>query len=89
MSSHALSRTPATVSCNGWKVIKLSDFCVSTPVQQQESFNTLKMWIKELRDKGPENIVICIAGNKKDLEAQRKIDTENAQASQLSCVICT
>lgn len=48
----------------------------------QESFNTLKMWIKELRDKGPENIVICVAGNKKDLEAQRRVDTDTAQVSR-------
>jgi len=47
---------------------------------QQNSFKTLKDWIDELREKGPEGIAICIAGNKRDLEAQREVETETAQA---------
>ena len=44
-----------------------------------ESFGTLQKWVAELRDKGPEDIQICIAGNKKDLEAQRKVDAADAE----------
>jgi GTPase SAR1 family protein len=50
-------------------------------LREQNSFKTLKDWIEELKEKGPENIVICIAGNKRDLEAQREVETEAAQVS--------
>lgn len=33
----------------------------------QETFSTLKNWVKELRQHGPPNIVVAIAGNKCDL----------------------
>lgn len=33
----------------------------------QDSFQTLKNWVKELRQHGPPNIVVAIAGNKCDL----------------------
>lgn len=46
---------------------------------RSESFGTLQKWVAELRDKGPEDIKICIAGNKKDLEAQRKVDAADAE----------
>jgi GTPase SAR1 family protein len=32
---------------------------------------TLKNWVKELKQLGPDNIVIAIAGNKSDLEDKR------------------
>lgn len=44
-----------------------------------ESFGTLQKWVAELRDKGPEDIRICVAGNKKDLEAQRKVEAADAE----------
>lgn len=37
----------------------------------QESFQTLKNWVKELRQHGPPNIVVAIAGNKCDLSDAR------------------
>ncbi len=33
----------------------------------QDSFQTLKKWVKELKEHGPEDIVVAIAGNKTDL----------------------
>jgi len=37
----------------------------------QETFSTLKNWVKELRQHGPPNIVVAIAGNKCDLNDVR------------------
>lgn len=37
----------------------------------QQSLTTLKNWVKELKQLGPDNIVIAIAGNKSDLEEKR------------------
>ena len=45
----------------------------------QDSFQTLKNWVKELQALGPENIVIALAGNKVDLENQREVQTSTAQ----------
>ncbi|XP_077830768.1 ras-related protein Rab-31 isoform X2 [Macaca mulatta] len=36
-------------------------------ITKQDSFYTLKKWVKELKEHGPENIVMAIAGNKCDL----------------------
>ena len=48
-------------------------------VTRKSSFTTLQMWIKELRQLGPEDIVIVIAANKCDLENQREVETETAK----------
>jgi GTPase SAR1 family protein len=40
-------------------------FCV------QQSLTTLKNWVKELKQLGPQDIVIAIAGNKSDLNDKR------------------
>jgi len=44
-------------------------------ITNQNTFDSLKSWIKELRDHGSTNIQIAIAGNKVDLEDQRKVTT--------------
>ncbi|KAJ6662182.1 hypothetical protein lerEdw1_012648 [Lerista edwardsae] len=41
-------------------------------ITKQDSFHTLKKWVKELKEHGPENIVMAIAGNKCDLSDIRK-----------------
>jgi Ras-related protein Rab-22 len=46
----------------------------------QQSLVTLKNWVKELKQLGPDNIVIAIAGNKNDLEDKREVPTDQAQA---------
>ena len=48
-------------------------------ITRKESFATLQNWVNELKQLGPENIVIAIAGNKSDLEEERDIETEEAQ----------
>lgn len=40
-------------------------------LQRASSFNTLKAWVRELQQLGPENIVIAVCGNKCDLEDKR------------------
>ena len=40
-------------------------------ITRPNTFNTLKNWIEELKNKGPKDIAIAIAGNKADLEEQR------------------
>ena len=47
-------------------------------ITRKKSFDTLRNWVNELKQLGPENIVIAIAGNKCDLEEQREIDTSVA-----------
>ncbi|XP_027253565.1 ras-related protein Rab-31 isoform X8 [Cricetulus griseus] len=42
-------------------------------ITKQDSFHTLKKWVKELKEHGPENIVMAIAGNKCDLSDIRSI----------------
>lgn len=43
-----------------------------------ESLERAKSWVKELQRQGSPNIVIALAGNKADLDAQRKIPTSEA-----------
>ncbi|KAJ3603117.1 hypothetical protein NHX12_030861 [Muraenolepis orangiensis] len=45
----------------------------------QESFQTLKNWVKELRQHGPPNIVVAIAGNKCDLSDAREVLEKDAK----------
>ena len=40
-------------------------------ITKASSFNTLKSWVEELQQLGPENIVIALCGNKTDLEDKR------------------
>ena len=49
-------------------------------ITRKSSFTTLQNWIKELRQLGPEDIVIVIAANKCDLDDQREVETETARA---------
>lgn len=47
---------------------------------KRASFEKLKQWVSELRAQGPEDIVLCIAGNKADLELKRAVGAEDARA---------
>lgn len=46
----------------------------------RRSFERLSYWREELNDNGPEDIVICILGNQADKTADRKVETQEAQA---------
>ncbi|XP_065827761.1 ras-related protein Rab-22A-like [Oscarella lobularis] len=48
-------------------------------VTKLSTFKTLTLWIDELKQFGPQNIVVAIAGNKCDLE-EREVPTEEAVA---------
>ncbi|KAH3767180.1 Rab GTPase [Pelomyxa schiedti] len=48
-------------------------------ITNAESFAKAKLWVQELQRQGSPNIVISLAGNKFDLAARRKVDTELAQ----------
>lgn len=39
----------------------------------QKSFDEMQTWITELKQLGPPNIVLAIAGNKNDLESERRV----------------
>jgi small GTP-binding protein len=43
-------------------------------VTSAQSFQEMEIWLKELNQKGPQSIVIALAGNKIDLTARRVID---------------
>uniref|UniRef100_A0A7S3K5P5 Uncharacterized protein n=1 Tax=Aureoumbra lagunensis TaxID=44058 RepID=A0A7S3K5P5_9STRA len=49
-----------------------------------DSFDRLKKWVYELRDKGPSDLVLAVAGNKCDLHAARMVDTADAETYALS-----
>ena len=48
-------------------------------ITRKETFRTLKTWVEELKNRGPQDIAICIAGNKCDLENERKIPKGKVQ----------
>ncbi|CAM9711580.1 unnamed protein product [Phaeothamnion confervicola] len=49
-------------------------------ITNRQSFKTLKDWVGELQQQGPPDIVIAIAGNKRDLEADREVEVSTARA---------
>ena len=49
-------------------------------ITRPNTFKTLKNWVEELRNQGPKDIAIAIAGNKADLANLREVDTETAKA---------
>jgi small GTP-binding protein len=48
-------------------------------ITSRDSFNDVTFWLKELRDKGPESIVVVLAGNKCDLEQMRSVSKEEGE----------
>ena len=49
-------------------------------ISRASTFKTLKTWVDELRNQGPKDIAIAIAGNKADLEDSREVDRTMATA---------
>ncbi|XP_048021035.1 ras-related protein Rab-31 isoform X2 [Megalobrama amblycephala] len=65
-----------TVPCGN----ELHKFLIwDTAGQERDSFQTLKKWVKELKEHGPEDIVVAIAGNKNDLGDIREVPTKEAK----------
>lgn len=48
-------------------------------ITNSSSFNDVEVWLRELREKGPQDIIIALAGNKRDLADKRSVKTEDAQ----------
>ncbi|XP_058418399.1 ras-related protein Rab-22A isoform X2 [Diceros bicornis minor] len=48
-------------------------------ITKEETFSTLKNWVKELGQHGPPNIVVAIAGNKCDLVDVREVMERDAK----------
>lgn len=48
-------------------------------ITRQDTFDTLKEWVNELKEQGPENIVMAIAGNKSDRADERQVEAATAQ----------
>lgn len=49
-------------------------------ISRASTFKTLKTWVDELKNQGPKEIAIAIAGNKADLEDSREVDRSMALA---------
>ncbi|KAG2458529.1 RAB31 protein, partial [Polypterus senegalus] len=48
-------------------------------ITKMDTFQTLKKWVKELKEHGPEDIVVAIAGNKSDLSDIREVPGKEAK----------
>lgn len=47
-------------------------------ITNKQSFVDLQLWLSEVEKHGRENVVKILIGNKKDLESQRQVSTEEA-----------
>ena len=47
-------------------------------ITKRDSYNGARSWVKELQKRGDMNVVIALAGNKCDMEAKRRVETEDA-----------
>ena len=47
-------------------------------ITDRKSFDKVVSWIKELKDQAEKDIVICVAGNKADMERERQINRADA-----------
>jgi len=43
------------------------------------TYENVKTWISQIREEAPSNVVIFIAGNKIDMEEERKVNTEDGK----------
>eukprot|EP00698_Gefionella_okellyi_P021066 TRINITY_DN6717_c0_g1_i1.p1 TRINITY_DN6717_c0_g1~~TRINITY_DN6717_c0_g1_i1.p1 ORF type:complete len:228 (+),score=27.95 TRINITY_DN6717_c0_g1_i1:69-686(+) len=48
-------------------------------ITNKDTFYRAQQWVKELQRQGSPNIVIALAGNKVDLESNRKVEQEEGQ----------
>lgn len=49
-------------------------------ITQSASLTRAKAWVKELQHQANDNIVVALAGNKSDLEAERQVERDVAEA---------
>lgn len=48
-------------------------------ITDEDSFNQVKSWVKELKRMLGNDVVLCIVGNKNDLEKDRTVSLETAE----------
>ncbi|XP_072177772.1 ras-related protein Rab-21-like [Diadema setosum] len=48
-------------------------------ITDKESFEVVKYWMNELKEKAPRDILIFVIGNKSDLESQRAVSRSSAE----------
>jgi small GTP-binding protein len=48
-------------------------------VTSLQTYENVKIWIEQIREEAPQNVVIYLAGNKIDLEEERKVKTEEGK----------
>ena len=56
-------------------------------ITRPNTFKTLKNWVEELRNQGPKDIAIAIAGNKADLANLREVESETAKGYALVHIV--
>lgn len=49
-------------------------------ITRLNTFKTLRSWVEELRNSGPKDLAIAIAGNKADLESDRQVEKSTVAA---------
>jgi len=49
-------------------------------ITKLHSYQTLQRWVRELKHTGPENVLLTIVGNKADLNQERTVSREDAEA---------
>lgn len=52
---------------------------VAYEITSRESFEKVKKWVSELEQHAPKGITLTIAGNKADLEGQRKVNNNEVE----------
>ena len=57
-------------------ILRVQGIIILFDITNKESFNNLSLWIKIIKDQCGHNLPILIAGNKKDLEANRLVKKE-------------
>eukprot|EP01017_Pseudomicrothorax_dubius_P024816 TRINITY_DN2637_c0_g2_i1.p1 TRINITY_DN2637_c0_g2~~TRINITY_DN2637_c0_g2_i1.p1 ORF type:complete len:152 (-),score=43.64 TRINITY_DN2637_c0_g2_i1:96-551(-) len=59
-------------------------------ITSRESFEDLKIWLSELREKGPANMILAIVGNKIDLITEEKVTYQEASeyAKKAGAIFC-
>ena len=67
----ALTPLPLTGAASTPSHLQAAAAIIVYDITKATSFNTLKNWVRELQQLGPENIVIAVCGNKADLESKR------------------
>ena len=49
-------------------------------ITKRDSFDALRDWAEELKSNGPPGIVVCVCGNKSDLQQYRTVDRSTAES---------